>query len=80
MTKDQLKLMLASILALSEILAKRSPSPVDDQMVATLKLLASQDWMLDVLLRLINGGTKLTDIHKALFAAGIINQSPASPP
>lgn len=60
MTREELRDTLNRIIAVAEFLAKWTPNKVDDQVVEYLKLAVKEDWLLDLILKVINsGGNKL---------------------
>ena len=60
MTREELRDTLNRIIAVADFLAKWTPNKIDDQVVSYLKLAVKEDWLLDLILKVINsGGNKL---------------------
>ena len=60
MTREELRAALNQIIAVADFLSKWTPTGVDDQVVTYLKLAVKEDWLLDLILKVINsGGNKL---------------------
>lgn len=56
MTREQLRAQINSILSVAEFLAKLTPTPIDNNVVAFLQQAVQQDWVLDLILKLLPGG------------------------